>query len=313
MYAYINIISCNEKPQSLQPLRINQGSVSFFINALCSNCAFEQQYINPNSYVLTFFSGTGFELTLQVEFFLQPLTPEQSKDVKAKAAWFNNGYQTGNNDQYAQSMSQFLRGSDALQLDSLTATTQNRYLVNDRSGLAYFSGDSDQFRRIVLCQALAVAYSQVMSQCVEQLTTTLRSDDCDALLSLYEQILFFNASDYFAHPVKLERHELFTAWNLIRDHWHLNELNEELTNQLSSAAKFLQANRDREKQEAKQEAEARQTKRDRKANFAIGFATLLLTFLSIVSLVELTPDHFSSAYQNWIAPVIESTSNHNEH
>ena len=313
MYAYINIIGCNEKPQSLQPLRINQGNVSFFINALSSNCGFEQQSNNPDSYVLTFFSGTEFELTLQVEFFLQPLTPEQSKVVKAKAAWFNNGYQTGNNDQYAQSMSQFLRGSDALQLDSLTATTQNRYLVNDRSGLAYFSGDSDQFRRIVLCQALAVAYSQVMSQCVEQLTTTLRSDDCDALLSLYEQILFFNASDYFAHPVKLERHELFTAWNLIRDHWHLNELNEELTNQLSSAAKFLQANRDREKQEAKQEAEARQTKRDRKANFAIGFATLLLTFLSIVSLVELTPDHFSSAYQNWIAPVIESTSNHNEH
>ncbi|MGP5562075.1 hypothetical protein ACTXPD_07590 [Vreelandella alkaliphila] len=359
MYAYI--YSGETSFETLPSLTIDKKSINFFIKPLMAGSQFQQQIQGPETWQLTFFKQTKFSITLTVRLYEKPLSSDESNCI-AKAAWFNNEFQTANNEQFSQAMSQFLRGSGALSLDQLMPTTQARYLVNDRSGLAYFSASADQFRRVVLCQALAVAYSQVMSQCMEQLSTTLKGKKYSEILTLYEQILFFNASDYFSLPVKLERHELFTVWKLVRDHWHLNELNRELTGQLSSVATFLQGYRDRVEMKSRQEERQRQyqreknqerrdkqateargeererrrkrerdeerirqqreeeqreaektiaereAKRDRKINYAIGFASLLLTFLSIVSLVELTPEHFSQAYKNWVTPVIENIS-----
>lgn len=359
MYAYIYCGEASNETGSA--LTIGQKNVDFFIKPVKNGCAFQQQPQGPETWQLTFFKQTKFPITLTVRIYEKPFTYEEANFV-AKAAWFNNEFETANNEQFSHAMSQFLRGSGALSLDQLVPTTQARYLVNDRSGLAYFSSSADQFKRVVLCQALAVAYMQVISHCMERLNTTLKSSKYAELQALYEQILFFNASDYFSLPVKLERHELFSVWKLIRDHWHLNELNNELTNQLSSVATFLQGHRDRVDIKVRQEERQRQrqqdkdqalrdkqaleaqwearewrhtrereeerirqqheqqqldaekaiakreAKRDRKINMAIGIGSLLLAFLSIISLVELTPGHFKQAYDNWITPVIEKIS-----
>lgn len=350
MYAYINIVS--KAPSKLSPLTIDKNEIGFFIKPVLTSSDLLQTTASSDTWVLTFFKNTPFATTLEVVLSEQQ-EPDNSPLVtraKAKAVWFNNEFKSENNERFGSQMSQFLRGSNALSLDKLIATTNAHHLINDRDGLAYFSGNAEQFKRIVLCLALALAYSQVMSQCVDSLTAALKKDkNHTALLSLYEQILFFNASDYFSHPVRLDRHELFTVWKLIRDHWHLDELNSELTSQLTSVASFLQSHRDREELKAREEArqrqrerekeedlrhrqiadekraaekmaadekieaekraEALQSRRDRKINYAIGFASLLLTFLSVLSLVQLTPEHFDEAYQNWVAPVIDNMSN----
>jgi hypothetical protein len=167
--------------------------------------------------------------------------------------------------------------------------------------LTYLSPDQEQFERVVLCQSLAVAYSEVLNQCMTQLTEVLKAKRYADLQQLYEQVIQFNASDYFSRAIKQDRHVLSTIWDALRCHWHLDEVNKELTSQLTSVAGYLQARRDRN-------ADTRQARRDRQLNYALGIGSLLFTLLSAASLVELTPEHFSAAYDNWIAPVVDQAN-----
>ncbi|WP_311944521.1 hypothetical protein [Halomonas piscis] len=326
MYAYIT--AGGNGNSDLAPLRIGKGKVSFFIKPLKNYCHFSQHPQNPDTWYLTFFNQTEFAIDLTVRVMKEPMPKDEAlaNRVLAKAVWFNNEFQSSNNEKFAEDMSQFLRGSSALTMDKLIPTTHGHHLVTDRNGLAYLSGNADQFKRIVLCLSLAVAYSQILRRCEERLTFALKRREYDSLPELYENILFFNASDYFSHPVSLDRHELFAVWKLIRDHWHIDEINEELTEQLAGVSSLLKEHREQEAAKFRLEAaerkrnaekaaderrmiaEKKEQRKDRKFNVTIGIASLVVGIFSIISLVEITPTHFKQAYQNWVTPVIENMS-----
>lgn len=351
LYAYITRRTHDQKPlvapeylsiSDNRPAakRREKDDVLFLISPMTAYRTLHQSREDPNCWELTFFLHSGFSLTLNVTLATTPLPDSdwRYQNVLAKAIWLKKEQYQSVTEQQIQDISQFLRRSNAVGRSSMKLTTHDRYLVNDRDGLAYCALDAQQFKRIVLCQALAVAYSQVMGDCMDRLVPALKERQYDALPDLYESVLFFNASDYFSHPVRRARHELFAAWELIRDHWHLDEMNRELTEQLAGVASLLEEHRDRQatklrhdeimrqkqrdkeaeaqrqealeqQRQAEQAAEERrrdadraEQRKNRKFNVIMGVTSVIIGIFSILSLVELTPDHFTQAYANWIAP-----------
>lgn len=298
--AYIYRATTAEHPVG-RPVIIKDGPPRFLIAPLEQYCDFQVLADNPRRWAVSFFQQTAFETCLHIEFRDAQDERRHMAPILAKAMHVANksmeapdsisSYQDGMNE-----ISNFTRNSKTLTVDALRRSTHGRFVVNDRDALTYLSPDQEQFERVVLCQALAVAYSVVLNQCMAQLTEVLKAKRYADLQQLYEQVIQFNASDYFSKAVKQDRHELSAIWDALRHHWHLDEVNKELTSQLTSVAGYLQARRDRD-------ADTRQARRDRQLNYALGIGSLLFTLLSAASLVELTPEHFSAAYDNWVAPL----------
>lgn len=305
-----------KKPRVLDagnPLRIKDKNVAFFIDPLESDSSFLSSE-DGKTWHLRFFARSPFPQEVAVYF---DSNEDDRKWVLGKACWSNNGGVCENNAQFREEASLFLRESKTLALDQGKELTSGRFLIADRDGIAYFSKDPDQFRRIVLCQALAIAYTQVLYDCIAKLTEHVKSGSIDDTLALYESILRFNAADYFSLPVLLGRHELFAAWQLLSEHYKLNLLSQELTQQLSEVATLMRAKRDqenaqqekaKEKQEnmlrelAANEAQLRKEqlgKKDTRRNFGLAVIGLCLTATSLLQLTPTQVRENTSAWRLW--------------
>lgn len=100
----------------------------------------------------------------------------------------------------------------------------------------------------------------------------------------------------------------------------MQELNCELTEQLTHVGLLLQKHRERlryEQEENKKHAlaEAEKARREQEVKMErsfnrraarLAFVLGALSLFSLLSLVELTPEHFSSAYSNWLQPLFIS-------
>ena len=210
-------------------------------------------------------------------------------------------------------ISQYIRGSATLEAKQFIETTNNRCFVADRDAIGYVSNSQSQFERVMLCLALAVAYRSVIHDFMNKVTQATNSENIDQLLVLYRQILSFNAGNYFRYPVDLNSHELRIIWDTIHKNWCLQELNQELTNQLTAVAELLRAEQDRKDAETKEDlaklesANAeQQAKRENSFNRKATIAGVFLGVLSVLALVELTPQHFTSAYTNWLQPIVNT-------
>jgi hypothetical protein len=316
-----------KKSEATTSLQINGQNIAFFVDPIKNTSEFLSSE-NGQEWRLRFFIGSEFEKELTVCF---DGDGSPNKFRVGRACWLNNNGKADSNSGLVARASLFLRQSESLTLSRSVELTSDRNLLADRDGIAYFSSSSDQFKRIVLCQSLAIAYTKVLSDCMARMTEFVRRDLTDKAIELYEHILRFNAAHYFSLPILLERHEVFAAWQVMREHYHLNVLNQELTQQLSDVAALLKEHR--EKQRTAEEtavkialdsqrtsAEAatrvqkeREDQKDRRRNFLLSLAGVLLTATSLLSLLQLTPKQFSEnavAWKGWLLlPVSEQTVN----
>ena len=138
-------------------------------------------------------------------------------------------------------------------MDQYVETTNNRCFVADRDAIGYICNNKEQFQRAVLCLGLGVAYRTVINDFMHKVTQATNSDNIAELLKLYRQILTFNAGNYFRYPVDLNSHELRMIWDEIHQNWCLQELNQELTNQLTAVAELLRAEQDKHDAEMKEQ------------------------------------------------------------
>ena len=308
MYAYLF-----EHPKSEarhNALSIGGNRVAFFIDPVLEHTELTQSACGQH-WAVTFFKGSTFELTLGVRLTRETL--DTCPPTLARAIWLDNQDNSENNTQLLEQASRFIRKSTTLEAERIIALTRNRALLSDRDALAYFSSSEEQFRRLVLELCLAVAYRQVLQRSMMRLTESVKGKLPDQTLALYEDILHFNASDYFRYPVRLENHELFPAWDWLTEHHRLPVFNTELTSQLGSVALLLQEQREKardkqeqEEREARRAAEQAQALQEQKMEKAYSrrstWLGIALAGLSLLSLVELTPQHFKDAYSNWIVP-----------
>lgn len=242
-YAYIS-----ENPSGKErgsQLKIDDKGIGFLLNPVSRNSSFTQG-CDEQVWYLDFFQGTLnrklFNIGLKVEFSDTPKTVDDEQHYIARAMWLPRE-QAPEKEDARRISSGFLRRSNALEISNIRETTRGREFIVDRNGLVYISSDENQFCRIVLCLALTVAYGTVIQRCIESLVDSIKTGDYSALSKLYKEVLSFNATDYFSLPVKLDRHEILTAWKTLRQHWHLDELNNELIQQLSSIAKLNEERR----------------------------------------------------------------------
>lgn len=317
VYAYI---FKSAKPEAnLLPLRVNNNGIAFFIEPILNHAKFSQSKCGQY-WAVTFFESSKFEQTLGVQFSQDILN--SSPACLARALWLDNKDDSTNNARLLELASRFIRNSDTLDADRITPLTRSRDLLTDRDGLAYFSASEDQFKRIVLQLCLVVAYRQVLQSTMINLTESVKQGETTKTLALYEDVLHFNAGDYFRHPVKLESHELFPVWEQLVVHYKLQSFNAELTSQLASVALLLQEQRERirhsqEQAEIKANMEANQARvlQEKKMEQAfsrrstwLGIVLGGLSLFSLLSLVELTPQHFKNFANNWLTSQVDTVS-----
>lgn len=298
----VHIFQQDQEISATAPLQINKKDVIFFVDPIKDTSKFLSSP-DGKQWQLRFFIGSAFEQTLVVRFNGMQ---EPGNYPVGRACWLDNDSKAENDVALVAGASRFLRQSETLTLAQRKELSSNRHLLADRDGVAYFSNDLDQFKRIVLCQSLAIAYMRVISDCMARMTKSVQANLTDEALVLYENILRFNAAHYFSLPVQLERHELFAAWQVLCNHYHLKVLNQELTQQLSDVAALLDAQRERQRsaEERKQKQawanrKARQDKADGRRTFLLSLAGVLLTATSLLSLFQLTPTQFSDNVSAW--------------
>jgi hypothetical protein len=315
MYAYIY-----DQPHpsaSETALRIGDNRVAFFIAPILENARFRQSHCG-NYWEITFFKNSCFQQILGVQL----TDSEQDKKCEAKAVWADNKHDVAMNAQLLPPVSWFIRKSTTLQADKIVPLTSTRGLIVDRDAVAYFSDKADQFKRIVLELCLAVAYRRVLEESMARLTASVKARDSEKTLALYEDILHFNAGDFFQHPVIIKNHELFPVWDLLAEHHKLQVFNTELTAQLANVSLLLHEQRERaraqqvlEEQEQRRaqarlrdEQEQKREKAFSRRSTWLGIVLAGLSLFSLLSLVELTPQHFESAYRNWVEPYVPTIS-----
>ncbi|ART82523.1 hypothetical protein CBP31_07730 [Oceanisphaera profunda] len=317
MYAYIFKSPRHEASQA--PLKINNNRVAFFIEPVLRHATFSQSHCGLH-WAITFFKDSKFEQTLGVQFSRELI--KTSLPSLARAVWLDNKDNSVNNTPLLEHASRFIRNSDTLEAERITPLTKSRDVLTDRDAVAYFSASEDQFKRIVLQLCLVVAYRQMLQNTMLKLTESVKLRQPVSTLALYEDILHFNAGDYFRYPIKLESHELFPVWEQLALHYKLEAFNEELTVQLASVALLLQeqrenARQEQEKKDAIASAQARQEKiwqtQSMEKSFNrrcawLGIVLGVLSLFSLLSLVELTPQHFKSFSNNWITSQVNTVS-----
>jgi hypothetical protein len=282
-------------PKVSKPLTIGSKNVAFLIDPIHKYTEFQSNDAG-DEWLLTFFKGSPFPKSIAVRF--SP-ADDCSHKCLARAAWFDNRNGKVPNSQFQDIASQFARGSDALDVGTAIVLTENRSLLTDRSTCLYFSFDKSQFERIVVCLALAAAYTLVVRECLQAMTTHIKDQQHDAVLALYDSMLKFNAADYFALPVLLDRHELMAAWDLIYQHFRLKSLHDELTDQLTRVAALLRSDAERVQRSTEALQQAHERRRDGIIT-GVGLVIAFVSLLQLLQLVELKPNDFSEAKKNWL-------------
>ncbi|EGF33321.1 hypothetical protein IMCC9480_580 [Oxalobacteraceae bacterium IMCC9480] len=298
---------------SSETLKINDKNIAFFTDPVIDSSFFYSSK-KEDKWHLIFFDKSFFKQELFVDFSYVGVTTEKTLGV---ACWLNNKGVSANNSGLRADASKFLRDSNTLSLDQGREITSNRLLITDRSGLAYFSDNSSQFKRIVLCQSLAIAYTGVLHECMTLMTSYVKDKSTEKAIELYENILTFNAAYYFSLPVLLTRHELSAVWEILSGHYRLALLNQELTQQLSDVAALLREKRERERINREKDYEQEQRllrdrtqkkeslqkkkeeKQDKRRTFWFSLVAILLAAISLLSLAQLTPAQLKENTHAW--------------
>ncbi|UYV19471.1 hypothetical protein K1Y77_01975 [Halomonas qaidamensis] len=312
-FAYIKIT--HSTPNELATLKIANQGISFFIPPVASYSQFACLSRDAMQWELSFFQMSSSSVRVRVLFTSCPLPQHEAIHCQALArvGWWEQPLGSDIHATDRRAVSHFLRGSNALPDSAFTPLGERCQMACDRNGLALVGTTYQQFQRIVICQALAAAYHYVMTTNMLTLTQHLKHQRFDALATLHEKVLAFNASDFFAQPIDISRQQLNQAWSHLAAHWQLSETNRQLTSQLNDISNLLLTKRERQNQtlrelryqqaeneQQRQEAEriAKQEAQARRA-FRINITLSLIGLLSVLSVVQITPSDISQFLGAW--------------
>ena len=327
-FAYI--MEASQPLHGATPLLIDGKSVSFFIEPVLRYSRFRRRpqrqgdtdtaAVNSavEEWELTFFACSAHCLRLRVVFSSTPWSGSRARHegVLAKVGWWCRWSGSRPGDRDVTAMSQFLRESCSLEANAFTSLG-NCDIACDRNGVALVGGPRAQFQRLVLCQALAAAYHRLMSVKMLELTNHLKHRCDEDLAKLQEQVLAFNAGDFFCEPVDISRHQLQVVWRHVFQHWQLEQTNKQLTRQLSDITGLLSAQWERSAQRAREERRMRERSaaKRQEAYRALKQAALsrrahrtditlsLIGLLSLLSLIQILPGDVGEFIAAWWALV----------
>jgi hypothetical protein len=190
--------------------------------------------------------------------------------------------------------SQFLRGTNSLTMAEFEERNSRKLAIDPR-GMALFGKVKNIeliARRYVILLALLRAYQYAIDSAVDLLAALVAqpaSLPASAELSaLQRDSLVFAARFLFARPVRLDTVDLRYVWERLAQVHHLQESHQELTEQLSAVHALLL--HDEEKREAL---------REKRAQLWLALIGILLALISLLGLVEVTPDKLVAFWRAW--------------
>lgn len=312
-FAYIMIT--HRTPSAPTPLTIDNQGISFFIPPIASYSEFTCHSSDNLQWKLNFFQLSPFSVNIRVLFTAFPLPPQEAIHCQALArvGWWEQPIGCDAQTTDRRAASHFLRGSNTLPDSAFTPLGKQCHMACDLNGLALVGTTYQQFQQIVICQALSAAYHYVIAKKMRLLTNHLKHQRFDALATLHEEVLAFNASDFFVQPIDICHQQLNQVWSHLATHWQLSETNQQLTSQLNDISNLLHTKRERHTQQLReiryQQAENEQLRlgADRAAKleaqarraFRIDMALSLIGLLSILSVVQITPADIGQFLGAW--------------
>lgn len=319
LFAYITVAENTLVEKT--PLTIAGRGISFFIPSVERYSDFSCHTRDTSVWELTFFQRSPFSVRLRVTFSQTPCSEnaKQHKHALARVGWWKEPIEATPETAQQQAISQFLRGSNALPSSAYAQLGKQCRIACDRNGIALVSTNEAQFQRLVICQALAAAYHHVMTTKMQALTGHLKYQRYDELITLHEEVLAFNAGDFFVHPVDICRQQLYKAWLHLAEHWQLMPTNAQLTAQLSDISNLLHTKWERDAQRLREARHQQERKAQReletyRANkneaqarraFRINIILSIIGLLSVLSLLQITPDiakEFVTGWRHFLLP-----------
>ena len=299
-------------------LTIGGGEVKFFKDALRHGCQFFR-LININSasveiWQLEFFTDTRSACTMFV--ISRPLAQNEALDqvtnllfnelalalgISASAGllidsgrliWQASPFDAAT----VAGASKYMRGTNSLNASDFEERAGRRLSVEPR-GLALISDAANVaviFQRYNMLLALLRAYQYAIDSAVDslaELAAQPASSDASAQLSaLRRDSLVFAARFLFARPVRLDTVDLRFVWARLSEVNHLRESHLELNEQLDAVHSLLL-----------HDEEKRDDAREKRGQYWLTLIGLMLAMLSLLSLVDVTPDKLSEFWRAWVS------------
>ena len=85
-------------------------------------------------------------------------------------------------------------------------------------------GSDYQFQRLVLVQALGLAYAEVFNEMMTRCKSAVQNRDHSSLLNIHEEALMFLAAHVYAHPIKRSAEVMYQTWEHVRKQLNLAAL-----------------------------------------------------------------------------------------
>ena len=297
-------------------LTIGDAEVKFFKEALRQGCRFYRVatdvLANADIWQLEFFTDTRFACTLFV--ISRPLAQNEAMDQVSNALFNELALALGVNAGAGllidsgrviwQSLpfdapaiaaaSKYMRGTNSLTALDFEERAGRRLSVEPR-GLALISNAPNVafiFQRYCMLLALLRAYQYAIDSAVDSLSELAAqpaSSDASAQLgALRRDSLVFAARFLFARPVRLDTVDLRFVWARLSEVNHLRESHVELSEQLDAVHSLLL-----------HDEEKRDDAREKRGQYWLTLIGLMLAMLSLLSLVDVTPEKLREFWQAW--------------
>jgi hypothetical protein len=296
--------------QAWHALQIQDLEIKFLCDALRDGSRFEaRSSANDHElWRLRFFKESRFEIDIYV--WMCPL-PDDAQVDKFRDAQYTHVlqalglktrelvdvgrsiWQSSGDEDSVLKASMFMRGTRSLKLDEYESRSE-RQLAIDPRGLSLIAKQDHAgfiFRRYLVLQALLIAYQQSIEAASRDLSALVAAggDAFEELEKLRRDCLIFEARYLFARPVRLDTVDLRFVWDELAQRQHLRDAHGEFNDQLSAIHGLLSD------QEQRREAE-----RDKRRERLITALGLVLTILSLLSLLSITPDVVRQFFRGWL-------------
>ena len=300
------------------PLTIGGAEVKFLKEALRLGCRFfkleTDASIRAEIWQLEFFTDTRFACTMFV--ISRPLMPNEAPDQVTNAL-FNELASALNLSTSAGLLidsgrliwqaspfeaetvavaSKYMRGTNSLTAQDFEERGGRRLSFEPR-GLALISDAnnvSEIFQRYSLLLALLRASQFAIDSAVDALSELAAQPPSAAasqkLSALRRDSLVFAARFLFARPVRLDTVNLRFVWARLSDVNHLRETHVELIEQLDAVHSLLL-----------HDEEKRDDAREKRGQYWLTLIGLMLAMISLLSLVDVTPEKLSAFWHAWVS------------
>ena len=314
--ASLNSMSAPNLPRVA--LTLNGSEIKFFKDALRVGCQFfrldTDASVRADIWQQEFFTDTRFACTMFV--ISRALAPNEALDQVSNTLFnelasalgvspsagllIDSGrliWQSLAFDATAVANSSiYMRGTNSL-VSADFEERGGRHLSVEPRGLALISNANNVahiFQRYCVLLSLLRAYQFAIDSAVDSLADLAAQPASNVaseqLSALRRDSLVFAARFLFARPVRLDTVDLRFVWARLSDVNHLRESHVELSEQLDAVHSLLL-----------HDDEKRDDARDKRAQYWLTLIGLMLAMISLLSLVDVTPEKLLDFWRAWIS------------